>query len=214
MFSLTAKTFCCCIGVLFCESAAAQFEFDFIDSSNVAIARLTLSDISSDPNDIIMLTFTQAGQDLFGYGPVYEGVFDALSLAEEGGRFILDEDEFGRVGLGGTSLASSVGFSVSAFDTNPPTTSLLGFDANQFGIIAVDEVVVGPPQDFIVLTPFPDGRGIESMGQWVLVPEPDGVNLSCVILIALIRVFASRELRSSGRHAVRNVPRIRLSFWG
>src|SRR6056297_1434144 len=127
----------------------SQLTFDFLrDHDSVVIGTLQLAELSTDPADILSLTFTEEGQTLFGFGPIYEGTFDRLSQPEDGGRFSLDIDEFGRKTFGGTF---GVGFEVGAVDSDPPNSTLPGidFDSDSFGIGASS--VIGGAFDWMTL---------------------------------------------------------------
>ncbi len=101
------------------------------DDSTV-VATLTLGNLlSSDPADILSLTFSEHGQELFGFGPVYGGSFDELRASE----FLLGFDlEHDGVGLMGRTSHQENHMVVN--DNNPPPTSLSGIEAAQFSIVA------------------------------------------------------------------------------
>lgn len=160
------RLFVVCCFALITSEVSAQFVFDLIQEDSSVLATLTLEQLSSDPEDVLALTFSEQAQDLFGYGPTYEGTFDSLSLAEDFARLAFEED-----GIGLTGRAAITVFSVSVHDTQPPNTSLADIDASQFDIIAQD--VIGST-DAIVLRYFDSGteKSIRATGTWRLVPEP------------------------------------------
>ena len=172
--------------------AQAQLVFDFIeDGTSETIATLELAQLSPNVEDILSLSFSEAGQDLFGYGPVYEGTFDGFFSPEDGTRFTLDEDEFGIIGLGGEDAEFALGG--GAFDLDPPDTSLPKIDPLLFEIQAFDAVVQGS-FDALILRQAGGLEEVGAFGQWVLVPEPGG--FSVWILIAF-GTFVSRARRPS-----------------
>lgn len=168
--------------LLFPAVAQAQFKFDFIeDRTSETIATLELAQLSSNVEDVLSLSFKEAGQELFGFGPVYEGTFDGFFSPEDGSRFILDKDEFGVVGLGGEDAEFALGAGV--FDLDPPASSLPGVDPNLFELNAIDAVVRGS-FDSLSIRQIPLDTSVFTLGQWVLVPEPSGLLLCVGSLLA------------------------------
>ena len=101
---------------MLCNCASAEFVFDLVQDDESVLATLTLADLSSDPADIVRLEFSEAGQELFGFGPIYGGTFDQLSGANDFTRFALEFD-----GIGLTGRAANLTFSVASVRHRPST---------------------------------------------------------------------------------------------
>ena len=179
----TLATFVIVLAML-CSYASAEFVFDLVQDDESVLATLTLADLSSDPADIVRLEFSETGQELFGFGPIYGGTFDQLSGADDHTRFALEFD-----GIGLTGRADNLTFVVSASDSDPPPTSL-DISPAIVTIIATD--VIGSP-DAIRLGYRDPGLAsiqyVDGFGNWRLVPEPSTMpgTLICLGLLPVCR---------------------------
>ena len=143
----------------------AQLTFDLIDESNESLATVTFAKLpTNDVNDITSLTFSDKGQSIFDLGPTYQGTFDAMSWHTY--TFVVDQDDFGRRGLGGVT---SDGLLVAgAIDYDPP-----GVDG-WFQIGSVHTDLLTDQNDYLVIGQF-DSSGqfheLRAGNRWILVPN-------------------------------------------
>ena len=170
----------------------------------VVLARLTLSDLPATENEFVSLTFTPRGQDWFGFGPTYTGVFDEMT--PEGGRFfeMATSDfetsttgfHFGQYGidtLGGTD-DNATGFAVMR-DIDPPNTMNRGNPETVSFSIRISDTKVR--EDWVTLDRMEvryidengDSRLFGAAGWWQAVPEPASIHglWPAIIIMALVR---------------------------
>jgi hypothetical protein len=165
---------------------AETIRAEFIEpESNESIAALTMA-VPATHESIVRLNFTDVGQDLFGFGPVYEGAFDRSTNLVECVDPCVDL----------SSIDSDNGLpSVSFFsDDNPPSTPLIdeGVTQSEFSIRF-------GTNSFDSLTLSALGLRIEVVGNWVVtVPEPNCPReVWCLILSAVAGLIRTRRKKSN-----------------
>lgn len=162
--------------------AHAQYRFDLVQDDSTVLATLTLGSFSTDVPDIVSLTFSDAGEDLFGFGPTYTGTFDDFSPQEDAAQFILTGD-----GLGLTGRTSNFGTGVTAFDADPPSSARLPESPSSVEVFAFE--LVGADDGIrIRYRESPEGltQTIVGFGEWTLVPEPSSSVLASLLLVPFL----------------------------
>jgi hypothetical protein len=145
------------------DRADASLFYDFEeDGTGTVLATLELASLPATHTEVLGLTFTLAGQAVFGYGPTYVGVFDTSIFA-----FVDD-------GSGGLESSYSPSIRASLLDQNPPFSPIAA-GGNAFELIAGRAVV--EPLDEMLMGGFVYGDVPDAYGDWVVVPEP-----SCLVL--------------------------------
>lgn len=139
-----------------CNRTAASLLYNYEeDGTGTVLATLELASLPATHTEVLGLTFTPAGQAMFGFGETYLGTFDTTG-GDTPAQMIAD-------GIGG--LASTTVDAVSFFSDQDPPSSLVT-TPELFSVYATD--VSG--HDGIVLFGVPESP--VSTGDWRAVPEP------------------------------------------
>jgi hypothetical protein len=139
-----------------CNRTEASLFYDYEeDGTGTVLATLELASLPATHTEVLGLTFTPAGQAIFGFGETYLGTFDT-TVGDTPAQMIAD-------GIGG--LRSTTVGAVSSFNDLDPPSSLV-ITPEHFSVYATD--VSG--HDGIVLFGFPESP--VSTGDWRAVPEP------------------------------------------
>ena len=145
---------------LLCNACEAQV-FDFVQrETDDVLARLELSSLPANHSDIVGLTFTEAGQAIFGLGPVYDGTFDLSSrgmvienttgvlLSDQAVKItFLDEDPVQFVREDGT-VGSTTGFRIKVEPDGDASLEVAGTNffvvtRGEFRAVPVPETLLG-----------------------------------------------------------------------
>jgi hypothetical protein len=152
---------CIALTVMSASSEAGLF-YDFVeDGTGNVLATLELSSLPATHTEVVGLTFTPAGEAIFGLGPTYTGIFD--NSFPTGGSLVDD----GSGGLKGEpNLVDIVDFDPPESDPNPLTPPL-------------SQLVIRVPSDSnlnqldaIMDNLNDDLREVQAVGQFHFVPEP------------------------------------------
>lgn len=139
-----------------CNRTEASLFYNYEeDSTGTVLATLELASLPATHAEVLELTFTPAGQAIFGFGGTYLGTFDTTD-GDTPAQLIAD-------GIGG--LRSTTVGAVSFFSDQDPPSSLVT-TPELFSVYATD--VSG--HDGIVLFGLPESP--VSSGDWRAVPEP------------------------------------------
>jgi hypothetical protein len=166
-------------------SSEAQLLYDFVESpSGDVLATLELTSLPATHAEVAGLTFTPAGEAIYGYAGLYSGSFDTSF------GMLLDD---GIGGLQGNGDGTSEG---NVRDSTPPLSQFSMFGPLNFLLVADDNV----NEDTIALSLLVGDVGvtIESVGDWRLVPEPSSIGL-CLTAI----LFGAGLGRKSKRYTSR-----------
>jgi hypothetical protein len=162
------------LGNLPSRAEATNLYYDFIQAgSGDVLATLELSGLPATHSEVVSLSFSQIGQNLFGYDTVYGGTFGVTTA-----MFVAD-------GIGGLQGTDPNNHS-QILDFNPPDSILM----SQFGTETVS----------LFATPAAGGDGfgispangiidipIVALGDWSLVvPEPSTMSLVCFGATAVV----------------------------
>jgi hypothetical protein len=156
----------CVTAVVIPGSCEAQLFYDFVqEGTGDVLATLELTTLPATHEEIAGMTFTPAGETLFGFVSPYAGEFDGT---------ILPWDDDGAGGLAPALPASSSKIG----DGDPPTSSW-------HPTLGTSEVIIiagrDPGVDQIALLPEDDSDPlIFAVGDWRLVPEPSALALFCL----------------------------------
>lgn len=147
------------------------------DSGNI-LATLELTSLPATHEEVAGLTFTPAGEAVFGLGSTYGGTFDEMAPAS---WTFVGSEQFGLI-------PSGCGFACAMLDNDPPPSTI---------VADVEYVAVG----FIVLTGqavirMNDMNPVNAFGLWQAVPEP-----STAFLLILSLVFGAAVRRWGQRHS-------------
>lgn len=160
--------------------ANAQTFYNLVGTDDVVLATVEFAELPATHMDIVGLSFTDAGEELFGLGRVYSGVFDSMGGPNAS---FLDDSTGGLTGFdaNGSQFAT-------AYDDDPPQSILAPNLLNpRFAITATifDE-------DFVDELVYDFGNGVDAIvaqGSWQLVPEPSSNSvLSSGLLILLFSI--------------------------
>lgn len=167
---------CVTIGGGLVRAESLVYEFVDVDGGNVVLATLDFEQLPGDHSDVVSLSFTDVGNELFGLGLRYEGVFDRMGQDTVG----FSDDTLG--GLIGTNFFMSNNSDMH--DDNPPPTSLSDAIAtNRLTLHA--RSIIDFPSDEIELS-YTSSTGVERVvsrrGLWLAVPEP---HTGLLLLIAM-----------------------------
>ena len=95
------------------NSAHGQFSYHFVqDSDQAVLATLELSSFPATHREVVGLTFSSAGEELLGFGPVYQGSFDFSA-----GHFLAND-------AGGLYGLDNMSFGAGIQDEDPPLSSV------------------------------------------------------------------------------------------
>lgn len=162
--------------VLVANYVQAQ-SFEFISSDGEALATIEFSELPASLTEFVSLTFTPTGEEIFGFGSVYTGEFDALESPGNGSRFVTNalDGTLGGIDNDGVQVVSLV-------DRDPPTSE--AFTLETFAITAALERA-----DSIGTTDFFVG------GEFRPVPEPAFRSWPILVisLLVLRRENSARE---------------------
>ena len=147
-----------CLSIaLLCNRADATLFYNLEeDGTGTVLATLHLAGLPADHTDVLGLTFTPAGESIFGFGPIYPGTFDDTSGHPSPPPAQIIDD-----GLGGLGAFDNNFLFISDSDPPPSTVSSL----TRFSIVA-HEI---PGSDALFIDADPD---ILAFGDWRVVPEP------------------------------------------
>jgi hypothetical protein len=151
-------------------SSEAQLLYDFVESpSGDVLATLELTSLPATHAEVAGLTFTPAGEAIYGYAGLYSGSFDSSF------GMLLDD---GIGGLQGNGDGTSEG---NVRDSTPPLSQFSMFGPLNFLLVADDNV----NEDTIALSLLVGDVGvtIESVGDWRLVPEPSSIGLCLTAIL-------------------------------
>lgn len=153
---------------------ASTLSYDFYEAhSNQAIGRLELARLPAKHTEVVSLTFTPAGEEMFGFGPVYLGGFDVSF-----GGGLLDD------GAGGLT-ADSCCSPIADFTPPPPAEEFV------LGVFFNDGA---PEDDFMRAVLNNQPRPVLALGEWRIIPEPGGLALLLAFAgICLVRRMTRSE---------------------
>ena len=151
---------CVVIAGLSAKSEARHL-FDFFYNPEEALATLELSNLPAARNDIVGLTFTARGQEMFGLGPTYPGEFNS------GSGYIIESSS--TLSFPGEYVLAGENFDESIWWRDTDSQNTIGFNVGIFG----------PPISGLSSLTVHDSSGapIYALGAWRPVPEPTGVLL-------------------------------------
>ena len=136
----------------------------------------------------MQLSFTEKGNDIFGFGSVYPGTFD-LTSPDNFPRFVASEGDGGLAGLN----EDGVTFITMADQIDPPMSNIAELSPIfQFGI-GVDDPVTSLDRLTLFYGPASNLSRVRVEGHFLPVPEPH-INACCLVWFWLlaIRWFGKR----------------------
>lgn len=174
--------------VLMTSCCRAAETFDFISEGDL-LATVTAQQLPATNDDVVSLTFSESGEALFGFGPVYTGDFDRIS-SDNGERWVSSPDG----GLGGFD-ADNVR-SIAFGDSNPPESTVFPNPLIDF-FLKADEA--NPDLMGVGFTD-PTTNTLEIFqveGVFHVVPEPStGVML--LVMLGFFGYVSNLQLRTAG----------------
>jgi|GEM_PF-3997796 len=161
----------------FLHSANAQTEYQFErENSGEVLAILRLSSLPATHNEILSLSFTPAGEALYGFGPNYAGAFDTTD--DRGDSVTVADNGSGELLCIDCNQVQQVSF----IDNDPPPATG-GFPDAIFSINLFDDVS----------TLTRNGTPFRAAGNWVIaVPEPSSMSVCIGLALMAIGVRTAR----------------------
>ena len=100
--SLWSRFLLICLSVVFvCNRTEASLFYDFEeDGTGAVLATIELASLPATHTEVLGLTFSDAGQAIFGFGPTYLGTFDTSATGTDIPSEWIDD------GMGGLSAPS------------------------------------------------------------------------------------------------------------
>ena len=167
-----------CLALAVVASARGQFIYDFArDPDQAILATLEFSEMPANHSDVVSLTFSPLGEEVLGFGPVYQGIFDRSD-----GLFV--EDAIGGLAADENDEGAPV---AKLLDDDPPNSSNpLWQPTTTLEVVASSDLLrVGSA-----------GRTFLITGRWQRpVPEPDS-QLPCILGLLLGGVMMRRRRKS------------------
>ena len=167
-----------CLALAVVASARGQFIYNFArDPDQAVLATLEFSEMPANHSDVVSLTFSPLGEEVLGFGPVYQGIFDRSD-----GLFV--EDAIG--GLAGEESDEGAPIAVLRDDDPPQSSNPLLQPTVGFEMSASNDLLrVRNATNIVLIT-----------GRWQRpVSEPDS-QLPCILGL-LLGGFMMRRRRKS-----------------
>jgi len=184
---LTGVALVACIAISgIVRAETLVYEFVDVDGGNVVLATVEFDQLPGDHSNLLALNFTDKGNEVFGLGLRYEGVFDRMGQDTIG----FSDDSLGE--LIGTNFFMSN--NADMHDDDPPQSSLPAVLAtNRLTLHA--RSIIDFPSDEIELS-YTSNTGMDQVisrqGLWLAVPEPTTGLLVMVGLAGLVDVARRR----------------------
>lgn len=186
-----AKLVVSCVLFVCAVPVFAEERFLFVADDDNVLATLVLDKLPATYEDIQQLTFSDLGQSIFGFGPIYTGAFDSMTSANFP-QFIA-EPPHGLAGIDADGV-----FSISArdfveipFSDLAEIVSMIEFD--------VGASSVAGPSDTLTMR-FLNATGetpvVQKFGTWVrtsVVPEPCSQSLLILACAATLLLLRTRQ---------------------
>ncbi len=166
--------------IVACVAASTQASvlYDFQQAGTATVlATLELSSVPANETHIAGLTFTPAGDAIFGFGSTYSGTFDTSN-----GAFADD-------GVGGLQGGIDYGgiFAATMTDNDPPASTVF---PGPFAFSPILDLYADSRPDEDVIHMYPNGPGSPLAyvsGNWRQVPEPATLGFLIIGGMALLR---------------------------